>query len=75
MWRTLPRVSMNGEYLRLAPDELARALKDPQWALELAQEVQDAEDEADLSPGEARHISTHKAWQAIATGSEGGTSR
>ena len=63
---TLPLVSMNGEYLRLAPDELARALKDPAWALELAQDVQDVEDEPDLSPGEARHLSTDKAWQAIA---------
>ena len=56
---------MNGEYLRVTPDELGRALKDPEWALELAQDVRDAEEEAGPSPGEARYLSTHKAWQAI----------
>jgi hypothetical protein len=65
-WRTLPLVSMNGEYLCVTPDELARALKDPDWALELAKDVRDAEEELDLTPGEGRHLSTHKAWQAIA---------
>jgi hypothetical protein len=57
---------MNGEYLRVTPEELARALKDPDWALDLAAHVQDAEEECDLPSGEARHLSTHKAWQAIA---------
>jgi hypothetical protein len=65
LWRTLPLVSMNGEYLRVTPDELAWALKDPEWALELAEDVQDTEDEANLPPSEARYLSTHKAWQAI----------
>jgi hypothetical protein len=59
-------VSMNGEYLRVTPDELVRAVKDPAWALELAENTQDAEEEADLPPDKARHLSTHKAWHAIA---------
>lgn len=63
--RTLPAVSMNGHYLRVTPDELVRALKDPEWALELAEDAWDVEEDADLPPGEARYLSTHKAWQAI----------
>jgi uncharacterized protein DUF1877 len=57
---------MDGEYLRVTPDELARAVSDPQWALQLVEEIEDAEEEADLSPAEARHLTTHKAWNAIA---------
>ncbi|MEU0676975.1 DUF1877 family protein [Streptomyces sp. NPDC006172] len=37
---------MNGEYLRVTPAELDRALKDPEWALDLAEEIQDAAGEA-----------------------------
>src|SRR3982750_3445001 len=59
-------VSMNGEYLRVTPDELARAIKEPAWALEFAERIRDAEEGTDLSPVEARHLSTDKAWQAIA---------
>jgi hypothetical protein len=57
---------MNGEYLRVTGDELARAIKDPGWALELADDVRETEEDADLPPGKARHLTTHKAWQAIA---------
>jgi Domain of unknown function (DUF1877) len=57
---------MSGEYLRVIPDELTRALADPQWALELAEEVRAGEEETDPPPGEARHLSTDKAWHAIA---------
>jgi hypothetical protein len=56
---------MDGEYLRVTPDELARAIKDPGWALEFARAAQE-EDDADLPPAEARYLSTHKAWHAIA---------
>ncbi|WP_406071026.1 DUF1877 family protein [Streptomyces sp. NBC_01020] len=42
MLRMLPPMSMNGEYLRVTPAELDRALKDPAWALDLADEIQDA---------------------------------
>jgi hypothetical protein len=59
-------MSMNGEYLRVTREELARAIEDPEWALEFADDVRDTEEDADLPPGKARHITTHKAWQAIA---------
>jgi hypothetical protein len=58
-------MSMNGEYLRVTSDELARALEDPAWALELAGDIRDAEEDADLPAAKARHLSTDKAWQAI----------
>jgi hypothetical protein len=57
---------MNGKYLRVTPDELVRAVKDPAWAFGLAEDVQDAEAGADLPPADARHLSTDKAWHAIA---------
>jgi hypothetical protein len=57
---------MNGEYLRLTPDELAQAIKDPAWALELVEDIEDAEAESDVPPAQARHLSTHQAWNAIA---------
>ncbi len=59
-------VSMNGEYARVTPDELARAIEDPVWALELVDEIRDAEEGVDLPPAEARYLTTHKAWHAIA---------
>jgi Domain of unknown function (DUF1877) len=59
-------VSMNGEYLRVTADELARSIKDPVWTLQLAEGIQDAEEQADLPPAEARHLSTHTAWHTIA---------
>ncbi len=57
---------MNGEYVRVTPDQLARAIEDPEWALELVEDVQDSEDGLDVASGKARHLSTHKAWNAIA---------
>ncbi len=57
---------MNGEYLRVTPDELARAVKDPEWAMQLAEAVQDAQEQTPLPPAQARHLTTHKAWHAIA---------
>lgn len=50
---------MNGEYLRLTPGELARAIEDLGSAADLAEGARGAEDEA-------RYLSTHKAWHAIA---------
>ncbi|WP_123441617.1 DUF1877 family protein [Streptomyces sp. PanSC9] len=45
---------MNGEYLRVTPEELTRALKDPEWALDLAEEIQDAQEDNETTPAEAR---------------------
>ncbi|MFE6839662.1 YfbM family protein [Streptomyces sp. NPDC057705] len=58
-------MSMNGEYLRLTPAELARALKDPEWAWDLAVEIQDAQAEGEPAPAEARHFTTHQTWQLL----------
>ncbi|SDO18146.1 protein of unknown function [Actinacidiphila guanduensis] len=61
----LPPMSMNGEYLRVTPEELARAVKNPEWALELADEIQDAQEENEPAPAEARHFTTHKTWDLL----------
>jgi hypothetical protein len=57
---------MDGEYLRVTPAELARAVKDPKWAIGLAEAVRDAQEQTPLPPARARHLTTHKAWHAIA---------
>ena len=56
---------MNGEYLRVTPDELRRAIEDPGWALDLAYGIQESEEDSDLPPSEVRYLTTHKAWHAI----------
>ncbi len=63
----LPSMSMNGEYLRVTPAELDRALKDPEWAWDLAEETQDAQAEGDpaRAPAEARHFTTHQTWHLL----------
>lgn len=51
-------MSMIGEYLRMTPAELSRAIADPQWALDHAEQIQESEesDGSDESeqPEEAR---------------------
>ncbi|MEU6212165.1 YfbM family protein [Streptomyces sp. NPDC047023] len=57
-------MSMNGEYLRVTPEELTRALKDPEWAMDFAEEIQDSQD--DETPlAEARHFTTHQTWNML----------
>ncbi|CAM5563365.1 hypothetical protein SVIRM249S_05186 [Streptomyces viridochromogenes] len=58
-------MSMNGEYLRVTPAELDQALKDPEWALDLAEEIQDAQEEHEAAPNEARHFTTHQTWDLL----------
>jgi hypothetical protein len=58
-------MSMMGEYLRVTTAELARAVQDPDWAMELAESVQDAEEEAEPAPAEARCFSTYKTWDVL----------
>ncbi|MFC9607400.1 YfbM family protein [Streptomyces niveus] len=58
-------MSMNGEYLRVTPAELDRALKDPEWALDLAEEIQDAQKEHAPAQNEARHFTTHQTWDLL----------
>ncbi|MFJ9797767.1 YfbM family protein [Streptomyces sp. NPDC101145] len=58
-------MSMIGEYLRVTAAELDRAIQDPDWALDLAETVQDAEEETEPAPAEARHFTTHKTWDLL----------
>ncbi|ETA71120.1 YfbM family protein [Actinospica robiniae] len=58
-------MSMIGEYLRVTPSELSRAIEDPQWALDHAEQIQDAQDENEQSPKEAKHFSTYKTWDML----------
>ncbi|MFE7094301.1 YfbM family protein [Streptomyces erythrochromogenes] len=58
-------MSMNGAYLRFTPEELARALKDPEWALDLAEEIQDVQEDNGTTPAEARHFTTHQTWNLL----------
>ncbi|WP_406169593.1 YfbM family protein [Streptomyces canus] len=58
-------MSMIGEYLRVTAAELARANQDPDWALAFVEEVQDAEEESEPAPAEARHFSTYKTWDML----------
>ncbi|MFE4696849.1 YfbM family protein [Streptomyces sp. NPDC056738] len=58
-------MSMIGEYLRVTATELDRAIRDPAWALDFVEEVQDAEEATEPAPAEARHFSTYKAWDML----------
>ncbi|MDT0468076.1 YfbM family protein [Streptomyces gibsoniae] len=58
-------MSMIGEYLRVTAAELDRAIQDPDWALDFAEEVQDAEEESEPAPAEARYFSTYKTWDLL----------
>jgi hypothetical protein len=55
-------MGMIGEYLRVTAAELDRAIQDPAWALHFVEEVQDAEEETEPAPADARHFSTYKTW-------------
>ncbi|MGW6913898.1 YfbM family protein [Kitasatospora sp. NPDC054939] len=56
---------MNGEYLRVTPEELARAIDDPEWSLERAEEIQDAEEGDEPAPAEARHLCIDGTWDLL----------
>ncbi|WP_432065068.1 YfbM family protein [Streptomyces sp. C10-9-1] len=58
-------MSMIGEYFRLTSAELERAIADPDWVLDYIEEAQDAEEESEPAPAEARHFSTYKAWHLL----------
>ncbi|MEW1862018.1 YfbM family protein [Streptomyces sp. NPDC088194] len=57
---------MNGEYLRVTPAELARAVTDPDWAFEYAMEIMETDGSSAVAPSDARQLTTHKAFAAIA---------
>jgi len=58
-------MSMIGEYFRVTPAELERAVEDPDRALDRIEETLDAEEESGPPPAEARHFSTYKAWHLL----------
>ncbi|MFJ1731059.1 YfbM family protein [Streptomyces sp. NPDC088254] len=58
-------MSMICEYLRVTAAELDRAIQDPDWALDFVEEVQDAEEETEPAPADARHFSAYKSWDLL----------
>ena len=59
-------MGMDGQYVRVTPAELSRAIEDPDWAMDLVEGIQDTEEETEPPPTKARYLTTHKAWQSIA---------
>ncbi|MDX3227972.1 YfbM family protein [Streptomyces sp. ME19-01-6] len=58
-------MSMIGEYARLAPAELERAVRDPDWARKFIGELAEAELDAGPGASPARCHDTDKAWHAL----------
>jgi hypothetical protein len=60
-------MGMYGEYARVTPGELDRALKDPQWEQELEESLQESPytEEGEASADGSRVLSLDKAWHGI----------
>ncbi|MGW1374320.1 YfbM family protein [Streptomyces sp. NPDC002446] len=58
-------MSMIGEYARVTPAELDRALGDPEWALKLVVGRMEAEAGQPPRPAPARCLDVDKAWDAL----------
>ncbi|WP_037908577.1 YfbM family protein [Actinacidiphila yeochonensis] len=58
-------MSMIGEYVRLTPAELERAVKDPEWAQDFVDELVESELEESPDASAARCHDTDKAWHAL----------
>ncbi|MGW6871630.1 YfbM family protein [Streptomyces xanthophaeus] len=58
-------MSMIGEYFRVSPAELERAVREPDRMREWIEEMQDSELDAGASPAGARHYSTYKTWDLL----------
>lgn len=58
-------MSMIGEYARLSPAELERAIHDPDWAREFVDELIETELDTPPEPSEARCHDVDKAWHAL----------
>ncbi|WP_244942877.1 YfbM family protein [Streptomyces inhibens] len=58
-------MSMIGEYARVTPAELDRALGDPEWALKLVIGRMEAESAQRPEPARARCLDVDKAWDAL----------
>ncbi|MFG2096034.1 YfbM family protein [Streptomyces sp. NPDC048612] len=58
-------MSMIGEYARVTPAELDRALGDPEWALKLVCGRMEAEAATAPEPAAARCLDVDKVWDAL----------
>ncbi|MEU3603004.1 YfbM family protein [Streptomyces sp. NPDC006798] len=58
-------MSMRGVYIRLTPDEYARAAGDPGWAEEFADGLRAAEPDVERPPPTARVHRTDRAWHGL----------
>ncbi|MFJ8003312.1 YfbM family protein [Streptomyces fagopyri] len=58
-------MSMIGEYARMTPAQLDRAIGDPAWALEFLDELIEAETDGRPELPDARSHDTDKAWHAL----------
>jgi Domain of unknown function (DUF1877) len=59
-------MSMIGEYARLTPAELERAVRDPSWAMEfIYEQIEDSADETAGARQPPRCLDVDKAWDAL----------
>ncbi|MES4907253.1 MULTISPECIES: YfbM family protein [unclassified Streptomyces] len=58
-------MSMIGEYARLTPAELERAVRDPDWAREFIGELAETEPGEGAGASQGRCFDTDKAWHAL----------
>jgi hypothetical protein len=58
-------MSMIGEYARLTPAELARAVRDPNWALAFIDELIEAGVDETTGSGRPRCLDIGKAWDTL----------
>ncbi|MFC8919040.1 YfbM family protein [Streptomyces sp. NPDC057116] len=58
-------MSMIGEYARLTPAELDRAIRDPEWARRFVDELIEAEGDAPPPAPETRCHDIEKTWHAL----------
>ncbi|WP_329526410.1 YfbM family protein [Streptomyces sp. NBC_01462] len=58
-------MSMIGEYARMTPAQLDRAIGDPEWALEFLDELIEAEADGRPELPDARSHDIDKAWHAL----------
>ncbi|MEU2632528.1 YfbM family protein [Kitasatospora sp. NPDC007106] len=59
-------MSIVGRYTRLTPSQSDRAMREPGWARELAEELAEAESERQLSVADRRCHEVGTAWHALA---------
>lgn len=60
-----PAMSMIGEYARLTPAELGRAIRDPDWALGFIEELIEGGSDERAGAGQPRCLDIDKAWDTL----------